>query len=215
MLELGWLASWSRAVPRAGSGSPPHPSASSGPHPVLGPVTLGGLCLTHRAALFFSFPSPIQGWRRPNWGGRVKCPAQPGLRPWPGLPRAVIASLLWQRDQGRAGGGGRRGWKRPAAPVGPQGLPAPTSSPAAALALRAGPPSHPTVPRGRCGSASAGAKPQLLLQCGALMRVACCRGSPEIGPLSAPFLSPPDRDRRGRSGPRPLPRDSERQRQGC
>lgn len=123
MLELGWLASRSRA-PRAGSGSPPHPSASSGPHPVLGPVTLGGLCLTHRAALFFSFPSPIQGWRRPNWGGRVKCPAQPGLRPWPGRPRAVIASQLWQRDQGRAGGGGRRGWKRPPAPVGPQGLPA-------------------------------------------------------------------------------------------
>lgn len=211
MLELGWLASRSRAVPRAGSGSPPHPSASSGPHPVPGPVTLGGLCFAHRAALFFSFPSPIQGWRRPHWGGRVKRPAQPGLRPWPGRPRAVIASLLWQRDQGRAGGGGRRGWKRPSAPVGPQGLPArypagrgpgpaggasePPHGPQGALRVRVRGSKAPAAPAVR-GAEAGGVLPR------------------KPGDRD-PFLSPPDRNRRGRSGPRPPPRDSERQRQGC
>lgn len=95
------------------------------PQVSLGPEScpLCGLCLAHWVApFFFLLSQPNSRWRRPNWGGQVKClcslDSDPGL-----LTQGQFSFPSYGRARGGGGGGGRqkRRWKRPPVLVGPQG----------------------------------------------------------------------------------------------
>ncbi|XP_020949311.1 piezo-type mechanosensitive ion channel component 1 isoform X6 [Sus scrofa] len=85
-----------------------------------------------------------------------------------------------------------------AVPVGPHRASPLTPSLAAALALPEEPPSQPSVPRGRCGPTSAGAKPQPLWPRGTSLRVGRCAGTPRA---REPSLAAPAGPAEGEAAP--------------
>lgn len=103
------------------------------------------------------------------WTQTLACP--PGEQAWvDGL--AVITAVLWQNDQGKADGGGRRDLRWPPSPASP-----------GFRGSLGGDFGLPTVPRGRCALMSPGANRKSPGPRGAQWRVGRCPGSQALGSL--------------------------------